>query len=95
MSGIINEPMNKNVIQLNHLHKSFLQGKTLISVLNNINTIFVQGKTYAITGHPGSGKSTLIHIIAGIDSPTSGSVVFQNSVVHNLSTQQLSLHAFE
>ncbi|MBD3231315.1 ATP-binding cassette domain-containing protein [Candidatus Dependentiae bacterium] len=49
-----------------------------LSVLKGINVSFEQGKTYAIIGVSGSGKSTLMHLLGGLDYPTSGSVLFDN-----------------
>lgn len=44
-------------------------------LLRNFSTTFIYNNTYAITGAPGSGKSTLIKIIGGVYSPTEGSVL--------------------
>lgn len=60
------------------ISKTFTQGKEHITVLDNINCIFTQEKSYAITGISGSGKSTLIHILAGLDTPTTGTVLYNN-----------------
>ncbi len=54
------------------LHKSFLQGGQPVEVIKGISITFEQGKTYAITGVSGSGKSTFLQLLAGLDAPTSG-----------------------
>ncbi|MCK4650964.1 ABC transporter ATP-binding protein [Candidatus Babeliales bacterium] len=57
-----------------NLHKSFFQGDKILKVLCGINFEFEKGKSYAITGVSGSGKSTLMHLLGGLDVPTSGTV---------------------
>ncbi len=56
------------------LYKSFMQGSQPVEVLQGISITFEQGKTYAITGISGSGKSTFLHLIGGLDKPTSGEI---------------------
>ena len=68
--------MNKSIISLQNVAKTFKQGLSQITVLNGITETFQQGCTYAITGASGAGKSTLLHIIAGLEAPSSGHVYF-------------------
>jgi len=69
-----------------NITKKFKQGSQEISVLNDIHITFTQNKSYAITGVSGSGKSTFIHIIAGLDTPTTGSVLFNNRSLQTLTS---------
>lgn len=70
--------MNTHVITMRAVSKSFGSGQTLRVVLRHVDVRFQQGHTYAITGASGSGKSTLIHVLAGVDSPSTGSVLFDD-----------------
>jgi lipoprotein-releasing system ATP-binding protein len=80
--------MSQAILTTQDISKKFIQGTQEITVLQHINSIFVQQKSYAITGISGSGKSTFIHILAGLDTPTSGTVLFNNSSLHSLSATQ-------
>jgi len=58
------------------LKKKFSNQGAQSLVLQNISVSFDSDKTYAITGVSGSGKSTFLHLLAGLDKPTAGSVLF-------------------
>lgn len=62
------------MIEVKHLYKSF-EGKT---VLNDINTVFQDGKTNLIIGQSGSGKTVLMKNLVGLLTPTSGKVLYDN-----------------
>ena len=64
--------MSNNVIELNNVSKSYLQGDIDICVLKDINLDVREGELVSITGPSGSGKTTLLNIIALIDSLDSG-----------------------
>lgn len=66
------------------VYKDFFQGGKVTHVLNGVNAEFEKGKTYAITGVSGSGKSTLLHILGGLDLPTSGNVLLNNTDIYSL-----------
>ena len=45
-------------------------------VLHNVSFSIGEGEMMAIVGTSGSGKSTLLHLLGGLDTPTSGDVIF-------------------
>ena len=59
-------------------------GKTK-TIIDNISCVFKQGIITAITGHNGSGKSTITKLIIGILQPTSGQIFFNGKDITNLS----------
>lgn len=74
--------MNKIIIS--ELTKSFKNGKNEIEVFNIKRISFEENKTYAIKGSSGSGKSTFLQIIAGLDVPTNGSVCYEGDIAKEL-----------
>ena len=66
--------MNKPIIQCHALKKSYQDGKTTIDVLNGIDFFIHTGERISIVGPSGSGKSTFLHLLGGLDNPTSGRV---------------------
>lgn len=63
------------MIQVNELYKTFLLGGRSLKALKEINLKIEQGQFVSIMGPSGAGKSTLMHIMGGLDKPTSGSVL--------------------
>ena len=56
------------------LHKSFYQSAIEVPVLNGVDLQLVEGEHLAIVGRSGSGKSSLLHLLGGLDSPDRGTV---------------------
>jgi lipoprotein-releasing system ATP-binding protein len=75
-------------VSLRDLCKSyFLNGKE-IPVLRNINLDIKSGDLISLTGPSGVGKSTLLHLIGTLDTPTKGSIVFDHSNIETWSDQK-------
>lgn len=77
-----------NTLALDHAYKQYQQGGKTLQVLHNVSATFVQGHSYALTGVSGSGKSTLIHLLGGLDQPSSGKILFNNANIAHLSDSQ-------
>jgi ABC-type lipoprotein export system ATPase subunit len=77
--------MTTHILEVTGVDKRFKQGSEMTHVLSNISAIFSQGSSYAIMGSSGSGKSTFMHIIAGLDHPTHGTVRFDSTNIYTLS----------
>lgn len=69
---------------------SFKQENTLL--LKDINLSIERGKLYGLIGHNGSGKSSLIRLLAGEQQPTKGTLKIDNELLHNLSAKQIAKH---
>ena len=64
------------MIEVKNIVKKYQMGKETIVALNNVSLNIEDGEFLAIIGPSGSGKSTMMHIIGGLDSPTSGQILF-------------------
>jgi ABC-type lipoprotein export system ATPase subunit len=69
--------MISDLLEVRSLYKSYDEGK--IEALRGVDLSIATGEFLAITGPSGSGKSTLLHMLGGLDSPTSGGVLFRNA----------------
>jgi lipoprotein-releasing system ATP-binding protein len=80
-----------HTIHVKHLFKQFRQGNSLIDVLSDISVSLTQNQTYAITGLSGSGKSTFMHIIGCLDTPSKGTVFFDTDDIHTMTEAQKNI----
>ena len=78
------------VLEAKGLTKSYQSGKQKIEVLKNIDAAFENGIFYAITGRSGSGKSTFLHILSGLEKPDTGSIVMNGKKLENYKSQEMA-----
>ncbi|MCF8879745.1 ABC transporter ATP-binding protein [Hyphobacterium sp. SN044] len=76
--------------QLRDLSKTYTRGKESISIFKGLDMDIQHGDFIAIMGPSGSGKTTLLNQLGGIDSPSSGQVVFEGKRIDNLSQGALA-----
>lgn len=76
--------MSKIILSARSVSKSFQDGKSLITVVNNVSLDVVPGELLAIVGRSGSGKSTLLHMLGGLESPTQGVIQWGNQQIASL-----------
>ena len=68
----------KTVISATNVCKSFSTGKGLSHVLKDVNFSVYENEFVVLFGPGQCGKTTLLNIIAGLDTPTSGQVAVDN-----------------
>lgn len=77
-------------IQVKDISKVYGANESRVVALNHVSMTISEGDFISIMGPSGSGKSTLLHIISGLDQPSSGSVLYSGSDIHNGSDKELS-----
>jgi lipoprotein-releasing system ATP-binding protein len=78
------------VLEVNQLNKVYVQGDgTLLEVLKNLDMQVVAGETVAITGESGSGKTTFLNCITGLDTFNTGFVSMCGKRLDSLSDEEL------
>ncbi|MGP1958710.1 MAG: lipoprotein-releasing ABC transporter ATP-binding protein LolD [Arsenophonus sp. NC-CH8-MAG3] len=77
---------NSPLLVCQDLCKSYQDGKILTNVLKNISLSINKSEMTAILGSSGSGKSTLLHLLGGLDTPSSGDIIFNGKKITILSS---------
>lgn len=73
------------LLQVTHLQKSYTTTGIATPVLCDVNLSLDTAETLALEGESGSGKSTVLHLIAGLDQPTGGSILVDGMEIAGLS----------
>ena len=79
------------ILECSGLYKSFTEAGALVQVLNDISLTVAAGETIAIVGASGSGKSTFLHLLGGLDRPTQGRVELCGQSLTGLSEKAIGL----
>ena len=82
--------MEKLVLEVKDLTKTYRSGERTLTVLDKVSLSLAQGSCCAVVGPSGSGKTTLLGLCAGLDRPTSGSVLLDGVLLNDLDEDQLA-----
>ena len=80
-----------NILEIKNLCKVYGSGETRVDALKDVTFDVEQGEFVAIVGPSGSGKSTLMHILGGVDVPTSGIVNIAGTDIGQLDETKLAI----
>jgi len=81
---------NNHNITLKNINKSYQKGTNTVVVHDNFNLTIESGEFVALMGPSGLGKSTLLHLMGGLDQPTQGEVIIGTQRIDNLKQAQLT-----
>ena len=79
------------ILEVKNLSKTYGKGDTIVKALDNVSFSVEKGEFVAIIGPSGSGKSTLLHILGGVDVPTSGNVIINDTDISTLDETALAI----
>jgi lipoprotein-releasing system ATP-binding protein len=82
-----------SILRCSNIQKSFALGRkagSTLHVLKGIDFEVCEGEIVSIVGASGSGKSTLLHILGGLDRPTEGTVLWQETEIFKLGDEALA-----
>ena len=78
----------ENIFKLNNINLNYNLNGNNIRVLKNINFEIKKNERVAIIGESGSGKTSLLMLMSGLEKPTTGSIFFQNQDFSKISEDQ-------
>ncbi len=79
------------ILDVKNLSKTYGKGDVMVKALDDVSFSVEQGEFVAIIGPSGSGKSTLLHILGGVDTPTSGRVMINDTDISALDETALAV----
>ena len=79
------------ILKVKNLCKNYGKGNTLVKALDNVSFSVEKGEFVAIVGSSGSGKSTLMHLLGGVDKPTSGEIIIDGENIYKLNENNLAI----
>jgi len=79
------------ILQVKNLTKTYGKENTTVFALNNLSFNINKGEFVAVVGASGSGKSTLMHLIGGVDRPTSGNIIVDGNEIFALNESELAI----
>ena len=79
------------ILKVENLSKVYGSGTNKVKALDNVSFSVEKGEFVAIVGASGSGKSTILHLLGGVDRPTHGKVYIDGKDIYNLDDDKLAI----
>src|ERR1700684_4702611 len=89
-TGETTAPDAREILRGENLRKTFRSGAQDVTPLAGIDLTVARGEMVAVVGPSGTGKSTLLHLLAALDTPTSGAVYFAGKSLQSFSEAELA-----
>lgn len=80
-----------NILEIKELRKTYGAGETQVQALNGINLTVERGEFVAVVGSSGSGKTTFLNMVGGLDVPTDGEIIVDQKKIQELSDDALTV----
>jgi len=77
------------VIDIKNVHKIYNESEVKVHAVRGVNLSFDEGEFAAIVGPSGSGKTTLLNMIGGLDNPTEGEIIVNNTNIGELKSSKI------
>lgn len=79
------------ILEAKQLKKIYGSGPTVVHAIDNVSLTVDRGEFVAVVGTSGSGKSTFLHMLGGLDRPTSGCVTIDDKKIFELKEEELTI----
>jgi len=89
------QTLNREIIILKNLYKTYSMGEVTVHALNNISLSIKANEITVILGLSGSGKTTMLNMIGGIDSPSKGTIWVDDQEIQRLNQKELGQYRQE
>ena len=76
-------------IEFKNVKKIYKMGEVNIEALSGVNFSVDKGEFVVVAGASGAGKSTILNILGGMDSPSGGQIIVDNKYINNYSNKEL------
>ena len=80
----------KSLLELQDIYLNYKTENTLVEVIKGVNLKINRGENVAVVGKSGSGKTSLIMLIAGLEKATSGKIIFEDQDISTYSEDELA-----
>lgn len=81
---------NDVILKVKNLYKNYTNDTETLEILQDVNFEVTKNRSVSITGESGSGKSTFLHLIGGLDNCNSGEILINNQDITLLDEESLS-----
>ncbi|MDE7107057.1 MAG: ATP-binding cassette domain-containing protein, partial [Clostridiales bacterium] len=91
-NSTIAQPASEHLIEFKNVSKIYKLGEVEIPALNGVDFTVERGELVVVLGASGAGKSTVLNILGGMDTATSGNVIVDGEDITEYKQKQLTLY---